>query len=94
MINNETVARPELVAQVRQAWAEVLDTTADAVPLDVNFFDAGGNSMLLVMLIDVLNETGGGQVEAVDLFQHSTVTAQANLLAAADRQDDEVDMHG
>lgn len=83
MTNEETAAGPEMVARVREAWAEVLDTTADAVPLDVNFFDAGGNSMLLVLLSDVLNETGGGQVDAVDLFQHSTVTAQARLLAVA-----------
>jgi aryl carrier-like protein len=94
MNNNQTVARPELVAQVRQAWAEVLDTTVDAVPLDINFFDAGGNSMLLVLLTDMLNEAGGGRVEAVDLFQHSTVTAQANLLAAAGHQNHGIDVHG
>jgi aryl carrier-like protein len=73
----------EAVARVRQAWAEVLDTTEDAVPADVNFFDAGGNSMLLVLLADLLNETGDVSVEMVDLFEHSTVAAQADLLAAA-----------
>ena len=83
MTQNETAARQDLVARVRQAWAEVLDTTEDSVPLDVNFFDAGGNSMLLVLLTDLLNETGDEDVESVDLFQHSTVTAQAELLAAA-----------
>jgi aryl carrier-like protein len=83
MTHNETIARQDLVARVRQAWAEVLDITEDAVPLEVNFFDAGGNSMLLVLLTDVLNETGDVWVESVDLFQHSTVTAQADLLAAA-----------
>lgn len=77
MTHNETVAR------VRQAWAEVLDVTEDAVPVDVNFFDAGGNSMLLVLLTDLLNETGDVWVDSVDLFQHSTVAAQADLLAAA-----------
>jgi aryl carrier-like protein len=77
MTNNETVAR------VRQAWAEVLDISEDAVPVDVNFFDAGGNSMLLVLLTDLLNETGDVSLDSVDLFQHSTVAAQADLLAAA-----------
>jgi aryl carrier-like protein len=83
MTQNETGARHDLVARVRQAWAEVLDITEDAVPLEVNFFDAGGNSMLLVLLTDLLNETGDEDVESVDLFQHSTVAAQARLLAAA-----------
>jgi hypothetical protein len=74
----------ELVAHVRQAWAEVLDTTPDAVPVDVGFFAAGGNSMLLVLLGDVLDETGERGVDPVDLFQHSTVLAQAALLADRD----------
>lgn len=87
MTQFETAARQDLVALVRQAWAEVLDITEDTVPLDVNFFDAGGNSMLLVLLTDVLNDvltTTGATVETVDLFEHSTVTAQAELLATAE----------
>lgn len=80
---NDDAPRPELVALVRQAWSEVLDTTPDQVPLEVGFFDAGGNSMLLVLLGDVLDETGELQLDPVDLFQHSTVLAQAALLAAA-----------
>ena len=47
MTHSETVARHDLVARVRQAWAEVLDTTEDAVPTEVNFFDAGGHSLAL-----------------------------------------------
>jgi hypothetical protein len=82
-MTNETIASQDLVARVKQAGAEVLDITEDVVPLDVNFFEAGGNSMLLVLLTDVLNEPGDVWVDSVDLFQHSTVTAQAGLLASA-----------
>lgn len=84
MNNDDSTPRPELIAVVRQAWAEVLDTTPDAVPLEVGFFDAGGNSMLLVLLGDVLDETGELNLDPVDLFQHSTVLAQAALLATRD----------
>lgn len=83
-MSDDTLPSPELVAQVRLAWAEVLDTTPDAVPVNVGFFDAGGSSMLLVLLGDVLDETGERNLEPVDLFQHSTVLAQAELLAARD----------
>jgi len=83
-MSDDTVPSPHLVALVRQAWAEVLDTTPEAVPVDVGFFDAGGNSMLLVLLGDVLDETGELNLDPVDLFQHSTVLAQAGLLAAHD----------
>lgn len=84
MSNVDNMPGAELVAYVRQAWAEVLDKTPDAVPLDVGFFDAGGNSMLLVLLGDVLDETGELDLDPVDLFQHSTVLAQAELLGARD----------
>ena len=72
------------IEQVRNAWAEVLDTSVESVPLDVNFFEVGGTSMLLVLLADVLNETRDEPLSVVDLFQHSTVAAQAALLAEID----------
>jgi acyl carrier protein len=73
------MAEPDLLDDVRQAWAEVLDT--EQVPTDVNFFDAGGDSILLVVLLDRLNALTGRELEPPDLFQHSTVRAQATLLA-------------
>ncbi|MFI7276980.1 acyl carrier protein [Streptomyces sp. NPDC049879] len=73
----------DLLAQVRQAWAEVLDLdSADEVPLDVNFLEAGGSSLLLIMLWEELHPLASHTLKVSDLFQHSTVTAQAALLAA------------
>ena len=66
---------------VRDAWAETLAVDPDDVPIDVGFFDAGGNSLLLVMLSEQLADVAGRPLRVVDLFQHSTVRAQAELLA-------------
>ncbi len=85
MSHPDPAPRPALVALVRQAWAEVLDTDEDAVPLETNFFEAGGNSMLLVLLGDVLGDTAGTPLDPVELFQHSTVRAQAGLLAEVEQ---------
>ncbi|MEF3118510.1 acyl carrier protein [Streptomyces chrestomyceticus] len=63
---------------VRQAWQDVLGT--DEVPLDTGFFEAGGNSMLLVMLSDELSDRTGRELEVAELFRHDTVRAQARLL--------------
>lgn len=73
------MAGHDLLDDVRKAWAEVLDTRE--VPDDVNFFDAGGDSILLIVLLDRLNTFAGRDLEPPDLFQHSTVRAQAALLA-------------
>jgi hypothetical protein len=66
--------------QVREAWAEALDIDPDAVPLDVSFFDAGGNSLLLLLLWERLSEVTTRDLRAADLFQHSTVLAQTKFL--------------
>jgi amino acid adenylation domain-containing protein len=73
-------AEDDLLERVRQAWSDVLGT--DAVPVGVNFFEAGGDSLLLIVLMDHLNGMTERELEAADLFQHSTVRAQAELLAA------------
>jgi hypothetical protein len=70
----------DLVDEVRLAWLEVLDV--DDVPTDANFFDAGGNSMLLLLLWERLNGLTARNLKAADLFQHSTIRAQAELLVA------------
>lgn len=72
----------DLVQRVRLAWAEVLDRdAADSVPLDTNFLEAGGNSLLLVMLWEQLQGMTSEVVRMSDLFHHGTVRAQAALLA-------------
>ncbi len=67
-----------LVDEVRQAWREVLDK--ETVPLEQNFFEAGGNSLLLVVLLDRLNALTDRELVSADLFKSPTVASQARLL--------------
>jgi aryl carrier-like protein len=73
----------DLLERVRVAWADVLAAdSVDGVPVDTNFLEAGGNSLLLVMLWEQLRELGDHpELKLSDLFQHGTVRAQAALLA-------------
>lgn len=73
--------------QVREAWADALDRAPDAVPLDVSFFDAGGNSLLLLLLWERLTEFATRELRTADLFQHSTVLAQTRFLEGADERE-------
>ncbi|MFF8593301.1 acyl carrier protein [Streptomyces sp. NPDC015220] len=71
-----------LLDRVRDAWALVLGTEDPAaVPLDTNFLEAGGSSLLLIMLWEELSEQTDRDLRVSDLFEHSTVRAQAALLA-------------
>ncbi|WP_418960766.1 condensation domain-containing protein [Streptomyces tritici] len=72
---NET---ERLVADV---WQRVLGRS---VGPETGFFDAGGNSLLLIRLRDRLREALGREVEVVDLFRHSTVRAMAAHFGGAE----------
>ncbi len=74
----------EVVVQVRAAWADVLGV--EDVPLDVNFIELGGNSMLLVMLWEELQPIAGRPLKLSELFHHGTVQAQAELLTGRPAQ--------
>ncbi|MCU4748110.1 condensation domain-containing protein [Streptomyces sp. G-5] len=73
---NDPAARLEMV---RAVWCEVLGT--DHVTDDISFFDAGGDSLRLVVLVERLREVSGRMVKTVDLFRAGTVRGQADLLA-------------
>ncbi|MBT2398640.1 condensation domain-containing protein [Streptomyces sp. ISL-100] len=62
---------------VAGAWQQVLGRT---VGHGESFFDAGGNSLLLIRLRDRLRTALECEVDVVDLFRHSTVRAMAAFL--------------
>lgn len=77
-VPNDPTARLELV---RSIWREVLAT--DEVGDDVSFFDAGGDSMRLVILVERLSQASGRAIRTADLFRAGTVRGQADLLVTA-----------
>ncbi|MFD0375372.1 amino acid adenylation domain-containing protein [Streptomyces sp. NPDC127112] len=67
---------------VRNAWSEVLGE----VPTDddVNFFEAGGHSLLLVRLQAMLKRHAGLELGVAELLRYTTVRAQAARLGTPD----------
>ncbi|MFD4554271.1 amino acid adenylation domain-containing protein [Streptomyces sp. NPDC058469] len=80
------VGESGLEQRVRAIWCALLDRTD--VGLDQPFFEAGGNSLLLIALLERLRGLGAREVAVGDLFSHVTVRAQAALLARGDLQAD------
>ncbi|HEV7587140.1 MAG TPA: amino acid adenylation domain-containing protein [Longimicrobium sp.] len=76
-------AAPLSSAEYRVAaiWREVLG--AGEVGPEDNFFDLGGNSLLLIRLAGRLADELGSRDTAVDLFRYPTVRAQAAHLVGA-----------
>ncbi|MFF9347888.1 condensation domain-containing protein [Streptomyces sp. NPDC014734] len=65
---------------VAEVWERVLGRV---VGPEVGFFDAGGNSLLLIRLRDRLRSALGRDIDVIDLFRHSTVRSMAALFAGA-----------
>jgi amino acid adenylation domain-containing protein len=66
--------------RVAAIWREVLQI--EHVGLYNNFFDLGGHSLLLVKLQSALEREFGRGLALVELFQRTTVSAQAERLSA------------
>ena len=78
----EPAAGPRTAAQraIAAAWCEVLGI--DDVDLHVNFFEAGGTSLLLVHVHRHLQRSLGAHLTVLDLLRHPTV---ASLAAAVEQ---------
>ncbi len=74
-------AATSVVEAVRAAWRTVVEH--DAFRVDQNFFDAGGNSLLLVKLQEALRAATGVAPSIRDLLRYTTVQAQADLISGA-----------
>jgi amino acid adenylation domain-containing protein len=68
-----------LEALVAGLWRELLGI--EEVGIDDNFFDLGGHSMLVALVLARLQEAAGPQLSMVDLFDHPTVRSLAGRLA-------------
>ena len=68
----------EMELTIAEILKDVLKT--DKVGVDDNFFDLGGNSLLMVQMHSRLQEILGREIQAVEIFNHPTVAALAAYL--------------
>jgi hypothetical protein len=67
------------VETVRSIWYEILGVSE--IEDDVAFFDAGGNSLLLVALVEKLSNACGHMIKTRDVLRAQSINGQAELLA-------------
>ncbi|MGE0158278.1 MAG: amino acid adenylation domain-containing protein [Gemmatimonadales bacterium] len=81
----DAAAQPVLMTppqrRVAAVWRDVL--RVDRIGLYDNFFDVGGHSLLLVKLQAGLRREFGSDIPLVEMFQRTTVSAQAERLSSA-----------
>jgi acyl carrier protein len=77
----DQLAGNELEQTVRDLWRQVLGV--NQVGLDENFFDLGGDSLLIVAVHAQLQKLLHREIQVVDLFEHVTVRSLARHLSAS-----------
>jgi aspartate racemase len=70
----------ELEEQIAALWRQVLGT--ERVGLDDNFFDLGGDSLLIVAIHSQLQKMLQREIQVTDLFEHVTVRSLARHVSA------------
>ncbi len=80
------VVMTEPQRRVAAIWREVL--RVEQIGVEDNFFDRGGHSLLVVKVHAALRREFQRELTLVDLFQHTTIAAQAALLSADPTQPD------
>ncbi len=68
----------QLEQEIAAIWREVLEVAT--VGLHDNFFDLGGHSVLLMLVLGKLQERRGDSLTMLDLFEHPTVSSLAAFL--------------
>ena len=64
--------RDELETQICAIWAEVLGLPADKVGIKDDFFKLGGNSILVIKLISIINLKYKSQIKVAEVFANPT----------------------
>ncbi|WP_181838499.1 amino acid adenylation domain-containing protein [Nocardia africana] len=81
-VRSTTAASPsDLSDAIAAVWARVLE--CDSVPATANFFDLGGNSLLVARVHLALEEALGISIARTDLFRYPTVASLAAALAGS-----------
>jgi len=69
----------ELEEQIAELWKQALGT--QRIGLDDNFFDLGGDSLLIVAVHSQLQKMLQREIQVTDLFEYVTVRSLARHLA-------------
>lgn len=71
----DTAPKDSLQRQIQEIWCGALNQ--NAIPIDVAFFDAGGDSISLMYVCRKIQETFNIDVEIIELFQYPTIQSLA-----------------
>lgn len=85
-IDKNKIIKPEdsFQKEILRIWQDVLGI--DGIGINDNFFDIGGNSMLLIQVISKIRKLTNKDIPVVSMFQYPTIMSFANYLQSNTNQ--------
>jgi polyketide synthase PksJ len=81
-------ASGEVEEKLLQVWSQVLGY--DKISTNINFFDAGGNSIKLISLGGKINRAFNTRITVNDLFEHPSISKFARFISERNKVAEEV----
>jgi acyl carrier protein len=70
----------DLEIKLVEVWSALLNIEKDKIGIHDNFFELGGHSLTLIRLVGLTYKEFEVKLKLRDLFQHSDVASQAELI--------------
>ncbi|MBQ4864759.1 amino acid adenylation domain-containing protein, partial [Pseudoalteromonas sp. MMG013] len=79
---SRTAAKSKTQQSLLQCWAEVLACSPDEISIHDNFFDIGGNSLLMAKLGRKITNEFGREIGYMDLFNYPSIALFSHFIDA------------
>ncbi|WP_339919627.1 AMP-binding protein [Photorhabdus noenieputensis] len=77
-VNNKVCLDSEVESELRILWSDLLKV--DDIPFDADFFEIGGHSLIMLVMISKISKLFGLRLNAGDIFENSTLRDLSNYI--------------
>lgn len=72
--------KKDMLTVLKQIWVEVLECSAEEVGEDTDFFDLGGNSLLITLLVEEIEKVFGVELFVEEIYDYGTIAQQKEVI--------------
>lgn len=74
------VPKQDVSAKLKEIWMDVLECSAEEIEAAEDFFELGGNSLLISILVEEIETAFGVTVDVEDIYDYDTLSKQTALI--------------
>ncbi len=69
-------------------WAQLLDMEMDKIGINTNFFELGGNSLMVVNMVKAINEKLNAEISVANVFANPVISSLAAFLSESEEEEE------